>query len=94
MKNNKILTMILSKKMKLGEILWGEFKLFFYAFLHVSVVHLLSNKAPQNLVTSYNNHLFASMSVDSSSDKVQLGQLVFFLCHVKIHSCGNSELVG
>lgn len=51
MKNKEILTMILSKKMKLGEILWGEFKLFFYAFLHVSVVHLLSNKAPQNLVT-------------------------------------------
>lgn len=94
MKNNKILTMILSKKMKLGEILWGEFKLFFNAFLHVSVIHLLSNKAPQNLVTSYNNHLFASISVDSSSDKVHLGQLVFLLCHVKIHSCGNSELVG
>lgn len=59
MKNNKILTMTLSKKMKLGEILWGEFKLLFYAFLHVSIVHLPSNKAPQNLATSHTNHLFA-----------------------------------
>ena len=51
--------MTLSKKMKLGEILWGEFKLLFYAFLHVSIVHLPSNKAPQNLATSHTNHLFA-----------------------------------
>ena len=34
---------------------------------------LLSNKAPQSLVTSYNNHLFVYNSVGSSLDKVQLG---------------------
>lgn len=39
------------------------------------------NKAPQYLVTS-NNDLFAYTSVVSHFRKVQLGWLVFMLCHV------------